>query len=93
VLILFVFVLYLRENFAKQLRLAKMNKYRLIIVDLIFLFITFNVTYGEFMIDQRLREQNRLYPPPDPFFNTFYDKSYYLYGSQKPVYHVNISFS
>jgi hypothetical protein len=43
---------------------------------------------ADFLIDQRLKEQNRLHPPADPFFQTFYDKSYYLYGSLRPVYHV-----
>jgi hypothetical protein len=42
----------------------------------------------QFLIDQRFKEQQKILPPPNPFFNTFYDKSYYLTGAQKPVYHV-----
>ena len=42
----------------------------------------------DFLIDQRFKEQNKIKPPPNPFFNTFYDKSYYLTGSQRPIYHV-----
>ena len=46
---------------------------------------------ADFLIDQRFKEENRIHPPVDPFFNTFYDKSYYLYGSQRPVYHVDVN--
>ena len=44
---------------------------------------------ADFIIDQRFKEEHKLRPPPNPFFNTFYDKSYYLLGSQRPVYHVS----
>lgn len=53
---------------------------------LLYIFVS-NVN-SEVLIDQRLRDQQRLKPPPSPFFNTFYDKSYYIPGQQKPVYHV-----
>jgi TATA-binding protein-associated factor Taf7 len=42
----------------------------------------------DFLIDQRMREEQRIRPPNDPFFNTFYDKSYYYSGIQRPIYHV-----
>lgn len=45
---------------------------------------------ADFLIDQRFKEENKIRPPPNPFFNTFYDKSYYLTGAQRPVYNVNI---
>lgn len=43
---------------------------------------------ADYLIDQRYRDKNRIHPPPDQFYKTFYDKSYYLPGSQKPVYNV-----
>ena len=43
---------------------------------------------GDFVIDQRLREQQKIYPPLNPFFHSFYDKSYYYQGIQRPIYHV-----
>lgn len=46
------------------------------------------VNNQSFLIDQRYRDKNRLQPPEDQFFKTFYDKSYYIPGSQKPVYNV-----
>jgi len=45
---------------------------------------------ADFLIDQRFKEENKIRPPANPFFNTFYDKSYYLTGAQRPVYNVNI---
>lgn len=45
---------------------------------------------GDFLIDQRFRDRNRIEPPPDQFYKTFYDKSYYLQGLQRPVYQVYI---
>ena len=48
-----------------------------------------NYASADFMIDQRYREHHKIYPPLDPFFNTFYDKSYYYTGIQRPVYHVD----
>jgi hypothetical protein len=56
-----------------------------------FLLSILSLTKADFLIDQRLKEQNRLHPPADPFFNTFYDKSYYLHGALRPVYHVSTS--
>lgn len=42
-----------------------------------------------FLLDQRIRDKLRPELPPDPFINSFYDKSYYLTGSLRPVYTVN----
>ncbi len=42
----------------------------------------------DFLIDQRLKEELRQRPPPSPFLNTLYDKSFYYGGPQRPVYNV-----
>ena len=58
--------------------------------------ILVNVLYvtnqNDFVIDQRFREENKnkFRPPPNPFFDTFYDKSYYQTGAQRPIYNVII---
>ncbi|RNA09672.1 neuroligin- X-linked-like, partial [Brachionus plicatilis] len=43
----------------------------------------------DFLLDQRLRDKLRPELPPDPFINSFYDKSYYLTGSLRPIYNVD----
>lgn len=48
----------------------------------------FEICECQFLIDQRYRDKNRIDPPADQFFKTFYDKSYYIPGSQKPIYQV-----
>ncbi len=59
---------------------------RVVVIQLLSMWISW--TQCDFIIDQRFKEEHKLRPPPNPFFNTFYDKSYYLLGSQRPVYHV-----
>jgi hypothetical protein len=56
-----------------------------LVVNLLYLSIPVE---ADFLIDQRFKEENKIRPPPNPFFNTFYDKSYYLTGAQRPVYNV-----
>lgn len=51
-------------------------------------FLSISLVSGEFLIDQRYRDKNRIDPPPDPFFKTLYDKSYNMQGAQKPIYNV-----
>ncbi len=43
---------------------------------------------GDFLIDQRLKEEIRQRPQVNPFSNTLYDKSFYYGGPQRPVYNV-----
>lgn len=45
----------------------------------------------DFLIDQRLKEEIRQRPPPSPFLNTLYDKSFYYNGPQRPIYNVDFS--
>ena len=55
--------------------------------------ISFADSQDDFYIDQRFREEikNKFRPPPNPFFDTYYDKSYYQTGAQRPIYNVNIT--
>ena len=65
---------------------------------LLFACLLANVFYircqSDFVIDQRFREENKnkFRPPPNPFFDTFYDKSYYQTGAQRPIYNVTLFF-
>lgn len=45
---------------------------------------------GDFLIDQRLKEEIRQRPQVNQFSNTLYDKSFYYGGPQRPVYNVII---
>jgi hypothetical protein len=63
-------------------------------IKLLLLFYLLNIisnVNGDFLLEQKLREENRMRPPLNPFFNTFYDKSYYYQGIQQPVYHVKFT--
>ena len=60
----------------------------------LFIFVhLINQIKSDFLIDQRYKEKEKQNAPQNPFFNTFYDKSYYGTGAQRPVYNVNNFFN
>jgi len=42
----------------------------------------------DLLLESKLREELKQRPPPSPFFDTGFDKSYYFNGAQRPVYNV-----
>ena len=43
---------------------------------------------SDLLLESKLREELKQRPPPSPFFDTGFDKSYYFNGAQRPVYNV-----
>lgn len=43
----------------------------------------------DLLLESKLREELKQRPPPSPFFDTGFDKSYYFNGAQRPVYKVD----
>lgn len=47
-----------------------------------------SVINSDLLLESKLREELKQRPPPSPFFDTGFDKSYYFNGAQRPVYNV-----
>ena len=52
------------------------------------IFVDFGVE-SDLLLESKLREELKQRPPPSPFFDTGFDKSYYFNGAQRPVYNVS----
>lgn len=67
----------------KNSRILSFIQYALLII----LFINIGIDC-DLLLESKLREELKQRPPPSPFFDTGFDKSYYFNGAQRPVYDV-----